>query len=41
MLLIKNVEIYSPEPVGKKDILVGEEKILKIADKIDLLKIGM
>lgn len=36
MLLIKNVEIYSPEPLGKKDILIGEEKILKIADEIVL-----
>lgn len=33
--IIKNAEIYSPEYIGKKDILVIADKIVKIADKID------
>ena len=36
MKLIKNAELYSPEYLGKKDLLIGEEKILSIQDKIDL-----
>lgn len=32
--LIKGAEVYSPEPGGKKDILIGGGKILKIAAKI-------
>ena len=34
--LIKNAQVYSPAFLGKKDILVGGEKILAIADSIDL-----
>ncbi|HOY95809.1 MAG TPA: beta-aspartyl-peptidase, partial [Catalimonadaceae bacterium] len=34
--LIKNAHVYSPAFLGKKDILVGGEKILAIADSIDL-----
>lgn len=30
MYLIKNAEVYAPEYLGKKDILLGGEKILKI-----------
>lgn len=37
MLLIKNAEVYSPEYLGKKDILVCNEKIEYIADKIGSL----
>lgn len=36
MILIQNVEVYSPDYIGKKDILIGGEKILSIRDKIDL-----
>ena len=36
MLLIKNTTLYSPTYLGKKDILTGGEKILRIADKIDV-----
>ncbi|OWZ83953.1 beta-aspartyl-peptidase [Natranaerobius trueperi] len=36
MLLIKNVSLFSPEYVGKRDILIGEEKVLKISDEINL-----
>lgn len=35
MLLIKNAEIYSPARIGKKDILVCNEKIELIEDRID------
>ena len=36
MILIQNVEIYNPEYAGKKDILIGGEKILLIQDSIDV-----
>ena len=36
MLLIKNAQVYSPRPMGKKDILTGGSTILSIADKIDI-----
>ncbi len=35
MFLIKNTNLYSPTYLGKKDILLGGEKILRIADKIN------
>lgn len=35
MLLIKNIKIYSPKYLGKKDVLIGDEKILLIEDNID------
>jgi len=34
--IIKNAEVYAPEYLGKKDILVGAEKILAIDDCIEL-----
>ena len=34
MLLIKNAFVYAPQLLGKKDILVGAEKILAIEDSI-------
>lgn len=34
MLLIKNAQVYAPQPLGKKDILVAAGKILAIADHI-------
>ncbi|TAE90207.1 MAG: beta-aspartyl-peptidase [Bacteroidetes bacterium] len=34
MLLIKNATVYSPLPLGKKDILVGAGKILAIENEI-------
>lgn len=36
MLLIKNAKTYAPTYLGKKDILTGGEKILRIADKISI-----
>ncbi len=35
VLLIKNADLYTPESVGKKDVLVINEKVVRIADKID------
>lgn len=35
MLLIQNATIYAPEPLGKKDVLIGGSQILAIADKIE------
>ena len=35
MKLLKNANIYTPSPIGKKDILIEGEKILRIADHID------
>jgi beta-aspartyl-dipeptidase (metallo-type) len=36
MLLIRNANIYTPDFIGKKDLLTGGGKILKISDKIEL-----
>lgn len=35
MKLLKNANVYTPDPIGKKDILIEGEKILRIADHID------
>ena len=35
LTLIKNANVYSPIPLGKKDILIGGEKILAIQNKIE------
>ena len=35
MKLLKNCEVYAPELLGKKDILIGAGKILAIADKLE------
>lgn len=35
MILIKNAEVYAPESIGKKDILIAGHKIHFIADDID------
>ncbi len=35
MLLLKNADLYAPEHIGKRDILIEGEKIKKIAEKID------
>jgi len=37
MLLIKNAEVYTPEHIGKKDILIAGGKIEYIADDIEIL----
>lgn len=34
MYLIKNVQVYAPEKLGKKDVLIGGNKILTIAEKL-------
>ncbi len=36
MLLIRNAIVYSPEPIGRKDLLVGGNVVLEISDKITL-----
>ena len=38
MLLIRNANVYAPEPLGKKEILIGGNTILGISDKIGLLQ---
>ena len=35
MILIKNVEVYSPQYKGKKDVFVSGGKISLIEDKIN------
>ncbi len=35
MLVVKNAEIFAPSPLGKRDILVGGEKILAMEPHID------
>jgi beta-aspartyl-dipeptidase (metallo-type) len=39
MILIKNIELYAPQYLGKKDVLIGKENILSIEKEIDLSKI--
>ncbi|MCT4621823.1 MAG: beta-aspartyl-peptidase [Marinisporobacter sp.] len=34
MLLIKNIEVYNPKYLGKKDVFIGGGKILSIEDEI-------
>lgn len=34
MYLIKNVQVYAPEKLGKRDVLIGGNKILTIAEKL-------
>lgn len=36
MKLIKNVNVYSPSPIGKKDVLICADKIVWIRDEIHL-----
>lgn len=36
MILVKNIEIYAPEYMGKKDVLISGTKIALIEDKIDI-----
>lgn len=36
--LIKNTELYSPKYLGKKDILIAGNKIVAIADNLDVYK---
>lgn len=35
MILIKNVEVYAPEYLGIKDILISGRKVEKIMENID------
>ncbi len=34
--LLKNAEVYTPEYIGKKDILIAGSKVAKIEDSIDI-----
>jgi beta-aspartyl-dipeptidase (metallo-type) len=36
MLLLRNATVYAPEPLGKKELLIGGNIILAISDKIDI-----
>ena len=43
LLLIKNINLYSPGPIGNMDMLIGGEEILKISENIpssDILSMG-
>ena len=37
MKLIKNIQIYAPENLGVKDVLISDSKIEKIDNHIELL----
>ncbi len=32
--LIKNAEVYTPQPIGRQDILIADEKIVRVAPEI-------
>ena len=34
MILFKECDVFSPEPLGKKDVLVAGGKVVAIADQI-------
>ena len=34
--IIKNAEVYSPEYIGKKDILIADSRIAKIGASVDI-----
>jgi beta-aspartyl-dipeptidase (metallo-type) len=36
MILIKNIEVYAPEKIGEKDVLITGNKIYKISNEISL-----
>ena len=36
LILIKNADVYSPEPMGVKDLLIAAGKIVQIGDAIEL-----
>lgn len=36
LTLIQNAEVFTPEAIGKQDVLIGGEKILSVAPKIQL-----
>ena len=41
MKLIQNAKIYSPNPLGQKDVLIAGEKIVAIEDKINVDGLGI
>ena len=36
VIIIRNVSVYKPDPVGIKDVLILGDKIAAIEDKIDI-----
>jgi beta-aspartyl-dipeptidase (metallo-type) len=34
-ILLKNADIYEPSYTGRKDVLICNERIIKVADTID------
>ncbi len=36
LTLIKNIEVYSPDYIGKKDVLITDRRIAKVADQVNL-----
>jgi beta-aspartyl-dipeptidase (metallo-type) len=40
MILIKNAEVYQPEYIGKRDILIAGEKIIAIENEIDISSVN-
>ena len=41
MILIKNIQVYSPDPLGVADILIGGEKILSIGQNFDISTLAL
>ena len=40
MILIKDCEVFGPQPLGKKDILIACGRVAAIADEIDMPELG-
>lgn len=39
LTLIKNTEVYAPDYIGKKDVLITDRRIAKVAEQINLPKV--
>lgn len=39
--LIKNTELYTPQYEGKKDILIANDRIVKIEDEINIIGVDI
>jgi beta-aspartyl-dipeptidase (metallo-type) len=36
LTILKNADVFAPEPIGRRDVLVGGERILAIAETLDV-----
>ena len=34
--LLKNADVYAPQPLGRQDILIADEKIMRVAPDLHI-----